>query len=299
MRIEALENAGGGRSNLAMGGIGAALVLALGWTLTRRMSGLRHFVPDDAYITYLYGRNLAEGHGLRYNPLDESATEGFSSLLHVLLCALAEAADVDPLIATRAAGLLLLLSVPIVAAFALARPLARSPAELMLASACVLTPFFLLPETGKHLASGMETIVFATLQAWTFVWAARIALGSQPVSLGNWTAGYALCALLSIARPEGVLLAAGQFVIAVAARLWYLPASERVAFCRRAGMFAGVCSVAGATFLAWKLVYFGQLLPNAYYVKSHNAIFGNAGELLPGLEVLTSFALKRYLPASS
>ena len=41
------------------------------------------FFHDDAYIALRYARNLAEGHGLGWNPGDR--VEGYSSFLHVAL----------------------------------------------------------------------------------------------------------------------------------------------------------------------------------------------------------------------
>lgn len=54
--------------------------LALAWQLW--------FVCDDAYISFRYARNLAEGHGLRFNLGTEEPVEGYSNLLWVLLAAL-------------------------------------------------------------------------------------------------------------------------------------------------------------------------------------------------------------------
>ena len=45
------------------------------------------FTTDDAYITFRYGRNLAEGAGLTWNPTGPMV-EGYSNFLYVLLSAL-------------------------------------------------------------------------------------------------------------------------------------------------------------------------------------------------------------------
>jgi hypothetical protein len=40
----------------------------------------RQMAVDDAFISYRYSKNLADGHGLRWNP-DSAPSEGFTNLL--------------------------------------------------------------------------------------------------------------------------------------------------------------------------------------------------------------------------
>ncbi len=48
------------------------------------------FVCDDAYISFRYARNFANGHGLRYNLGDHTPIEGYSNLLWVLIASIFE-----------------------------------------------------------------------------------------------------------------------------------------------------------------------------------------------------------------
>ncbi|MFC1852208.1 hypothetical protein ACFL27_18590 [candidate division CSSED10-310 bacterium] len=45
-------------------------------------------VAEDAYISFRYARNLANGYGLRWN-IDEAPVEGYTNFLWVIMCALA------------------------------------------------------------------------------------------------------------------------------------------------------------------------------------------------------------------
>ena len=48
-----------------------------------------NFVCDDAFISFRYARNLADGLGLRYNLGVEPPVEGYSNFLWVLLMMIA------------------------------------------------------------------------------------------------------------------------------------------------------------------------------------------------------------------
>ncbi len=68
---------------------------------------LGHYtIADDAYITYRYSRNLAEGHGPVWN-LGERV-EGYTCFLHMVLCSGAIKAGIDPGKSSQAISLLAL-----------------------------------------------------------------------------------------------------------------------------------------------------------------------------------------------
>src|SRR5213594_3777575 len=76
---------------------------------------------DDAWITYRYARNLSTGHGLVFNPGDANPTEGFTSILHVLISCVGLRAGIPPLAFTWLANLVLLAALPFVALAGLRR----------------------------------------------------------------------------------------------------------------------------------------------------------------------------------
>src|SRR5262249_43659426 len=63
---------------------------------------------DDAYISYVYARNLAQGHGLRYDPAGP-AVEGYSNFLWTLLHVPATLVP-DPIILSKVLGALILVA---------------------------------------------------------------------------------------------------------------------------------------------------------------------------------------------
>jgi hypothetical protein len=269
-----------------------AAFLYLGWVGSGLMGG-PETVWDDHYITYRYGRNLAEGHGLRFNAADPAPTEGFSSLLHVLLSAAAFRLGLDPLAATRGASLACFLLIPVAIGIPLARLLCL-PAVTTLTVACAAEMLLLLTRaTPFNLALGMETILYmgavAALAGWSLLECSPRAASHRSPAL-RLVAGLLAAALVAVGRPEGPLLV-GLTIAAVAVGRRLLPEAPGPASDRSLLAFAVLAAAGFAGYLAWKRLTFGYLLPNPYYVKSHNAILGGAGTPFPGWGEVRSFLL--------
>lgn len=277
-----------------------ALALALffcAWFFAARVNFARAEAADDAFITYVYGRNLSEGHGLRYNATDPAPTSGASSTLHVLFVALAHEFGFDPLMSTRALGIACLFAIALVFGLAGASLTRAPPVACVLAGLAVVFLFALLPETEIHLASGMETLLFSATHAGVAAWAASAAFSAGKLGPKRVALGIAAVLLLVLARPEGGWLAFAYLVAVACARksrgepIWLqFKALAPIAVAFTLGV---------AALLAWRQLYFGDVFANPYYVKSNNAIFGSAGALLPGVETTWRFALARWLPLTA
>ncbi len=75
----------------------AAILVAALLTLGALLLHAREyqFLTDDAYISFRYARNLADGHGLVFNPGFERV-EGYTNLLWVLILAAGALAGIAP-----------------------------------------------------------------------------------------------------------------------------------------------------------------------------------------------------------
>lgn len=265
------------------------------WLCACLVNDSRDKAADDAFITYTYGRNLAEGHGLRYNASDPAPTSGASSLLHVLLVALGCMRGDDPLVLTRALGIAGLLAMAVGFGLIGARIARAPPVSGVLAGAAVALLVAMLPETEVHLASGMDTLLFTAVHAFAAAWAAFVVFDeSERLDLEKVVGGVVSLALLALARPEGGVLAAMYVAAVVIARASPLRgvASQLRAL---AAVWVPVALALGAL-LAWQRWYFGDLFSNPYYVKSDNAIFGSDGDLLPALDTTVRVVLLRIVP---
>ena len=211
---------------------------------------VRHlwFLTDDAFISFRYARNWADGLGLRFNPGDGQPVEGFSNFLWTALLAGLKLAGLDMVALSVwisfALGLLLL--------FFLYRTLTKdldaAPAAVFLGLLCAaLSPAFAAWSTG-----GLETMLFTCLLFLAFRWLLSISEGSKPIEAGI-AAG-----LLALTRPEGIIWG---LVLAV---LCYHRSRRR----KTVGLYIAVLLAFFVPYLAVRWVYFGYPLPNTYYAKS-------------------------------
>ena len=221
--------------------------LLLGAWLLAQVSA---FVTDDAAITLRYALSLADGHGLRWNANVADPVEGYSNFSHVLLGALAWKLGLPPLQLLRAVNMFSA-SLACVLTYALGRQLLGS--RLWAAAAALLlsahAPFW------YWAASGLETGVYTAA-----LLGALLAFGSAAPQR-TWPA--LLFLLAALTRFEGpVVFAACAIAAGVAAlreRSW-LPLHSHA---RWAALFL---LLYGAYF-AFRVLYFGHLLPNSAYYK--------------------------------
>lgn len=277
--------------------LGAVVLVASLLHLMSYMSLHSHKALDDAYITFTYALNLTEGHGIRYNPTDAEPTEGGTSMLHILVAAAGIKLGLDPLTMTRATNL----AVFMVAVMVLGRTIAaigRTGTGAGLAAAALAAAGIVaLPETPEHFVEGLETIIFFSLHLVLVCWALMIVWRAAPLSLPNAALGAALGFAFALTRPEGVLIAGAVFGLtccAVALKTGKLNIAAALTPFVAGAAFTTLI----AAFLGWKIWYFGDALPNAYWVKSHNKIFGSSERMLPGLSQVAYFMAYRFLPAA-
>lgn len=219
-------------------GVSLALFLGLAWRF------FDHTV-DDAFISYRYARNLAEGQGLVWNP--GQRVEGYTDFLWVVALAGAVSAGAGPELASKllglAGGAAALAAVVRASPRPEARPLVTWLAPLLLA----VSPPFAVWATG-----GLETTLFAALVTWTAVLALPAAEG-RPLRPAVGAVG----AAAALTRPEGV------GVTALVAGLLAL----RRGNARPVLRFAGVFLALFLPYFAWRWSYYGDLLPNTFYAK--------------------------------
>lgn len=253
----------------------AALFLTLGVSL-------HYGVIDDAYITLRYARHLSEGIGPVWNPGER--VEGSSSFFWVLAMASSHrltGIDLDTL--ARVAGA----AGAVVALGALAW--ACAPFSSVAVALAAYLPFAFWG------FSGMETTVSLAVSILLLATAAdRRATSSarRLVALG------ALAGLSVWIRPEAVLLAG---VVGV----WVAGATERGSRARSSVAYVSGLALALVPLLAFRLVYYGDLLPNTYYVKvdgSGPALWARGvrylGDHLPPLAPIVCLAAVSALRAS-
>jgi len=248
----------------------ASLVLLIGLFLVHALQ--YDFIIDDAYISFRYAQHLVEGQGLVFNPGER--VEGYSNLLWVLSLAAGMWAGIAPELLARTLGIgSAVVGLVLVWRLAL-RHLPEQPARQWLA----LLPVAMLATNRSYAAwatGGLETRCFAVLVLWSV-----LQLDAETERSVPWSA-VPMVLLLGM-RVDG-------FVPVGVMLLWLLV--------RRGGkpgrhgiQLAAVIAAAIAALETFRLSYYGDWLPNTFYVKVPEPALG------AGLDYLTNAALDYGLP---
>jgi hypothetical protein len=244
-------------------GLGAITVLALallGAQYARWMDG---YVTDDAFISFRYAQNLADGLGPVWSP-GVDPVEGYTNFGWVLLMAAAIKLGIDPLDASRALGVLAtagtLSLVPLLAAQIKDAWSWRWWA--IVASTCIALGL----NSGLSIwtFAGLETsahgfLVLAALT--THLWeerGERRPLWSAPLFL-----------LAALMRPDAVIFW-GLAALHKTMRLW--EAEERRDRLGALAVWAGLFLVPLGAYWVWRWSYYGYFFPNTYYVKTERSV---------------------------
>ncbi len=237
---------------------------------------------DDAYIVYRYAQNLADGNGLVYNVGER--VEGYTCVLWLLLLSALYKAGLDIVRMSAAFGIGFGW-LTIIATSWLAYTVSGDEARWrrwLPSTLVAVCPFFIF-----NAGTGMETTLAACL--------VTAALGFV-LSDRDRFCGPVLFGLASLARPDTVLYAGVAFLYDLKARRL-----------KQALMRTLPVVILFGGQIAFRLLYYGDILPNTYYAKvgfSSNILlrgmryttrFINAWWYLPllGLAVLALFPRRR------
>jgi len=251
------------------------MVCALGLTVVALVavavvfgkSMFAHGCYDDAYITFRYARNLALGHGIVYNPGER--TDSASSLLWTILLAAAYRVGLHDLPSIASLGDLVAALITGAIALRLGRALAL-PAILVtpvLAIAVVSAPWL------AWAVSGMETSVFALL-----CYATLLAYMWETQEHRTPILSSILGSLALLSRYEAILL---PIAIVVADTIGLVANNQQ----RRLRIMStvmriGVWALTLTSFLAWKVVYYGSVIPHAVAFKAVESYYRQAPDTL-------------------
>ena len=168
------------------------------------------FLTDDAFISFRYARNLADGHGLVFNP-GMAPVEGYTNFLWVLLLAAASLLGIDPQVVAPVLTVALTVVLWWLVADFAGREAPRERPWIGL-----IAPFLLAGTRSVAVWStgGLETRLFEVL-----VVAGTLRLVTEVRAelrhrRPRAPAAAALFALAILTRPDGVLPAAGAMAVA-------------------------------------------------------------------------------------
>jgi arabinofuranosyltransferase len=212
-----------------------------------------NFVTDDAFISFVYSRNLAE-HGRLAFDTRGTPVEGYTNFSWTVLLGVLMFVGIPPEISSRVLGTACALGCVYFVFRAMERALERP-------TAWAAVPAMLLACSSGFAcwtSGGLETQLFTLLIAIAID--AVVAAESDPKAM--YRAGAAL-AFAAWTRPEGPLIAAAIGAVRIAsnglAKRW-ITKSDLIA----AAIFVAIW----APWFAWRWHYYGWPFPNTYYVKA-------------------------------
>jgi len=221
-----------------------ALLFALLW-----IALYLQYTVDDAFISFRYGQNLVAHHVWNWNPAGPHE-EAYTSLIYTALSVPPALLHLSPALFFKLVGLACILSMLL-----RLRTFATSRFAVLLGTLLIaLHPFVWL-----HAFAGLETPLYMLL-----LLELGICLWRAPIVSPVWV--YALCLLLPLTRPEGIV-----FSIVGVMFFW----RNRGAAPKQLAWFA-VALLTGLLYFLARWHYFHHLLPNPFYVK----MFGGTWRLL-------------------
>ena len=218
-----------------------------------------HFTIDDGFIAFRYSENLAKGYGFSWN-YDQTQEFGFTSYLHIILVAVGIIGGIDAVIFNKILTVTAGIVTIIVVGFLL-KEITKNKLKFYFIPSLALaaTPYFAI-----HSIAGLETTLFIslfTLSAYSYV---RFLRTNSKTGLAITVLFIILC---TFTRYEGILIA-----FAIAAHQIYSKISLRESVNFKKLVIVAIPTLFLISLVIWNYYYFGQPLPNPFYVKKSTEI---------------------------
>jgi arabinofuranosyltransferase len=215
---------------------------------------VHRFVQDDAFISFRYAQNLAEGRGLVFNAGEY--VEGYTNFFWTIIIASAVAGGIDPVAASIGIGMMLFIGT-LSLTYLVGFRLFGVRWQALLATFLVGSNFTF----SAYATGGLETQLQTFLGVTCFALCLDIFRSNQisPSRLAVLSLAFALSVLTRL----DMLIIAGVFSAVVL--LEFL--NRGVMNWRNMWLLAGpFLAVVGAWF-CWKYIYYGDIFPNSFYAK--------------------------------
>lgn len=234
-------------------------------------SFLKTWIIDDAGISFAYARNLASGYGLTSWP-GEKPVEGFSNFLWTIFIALLHLFKLfDPIITPKIMAAIFMagsmLTIQQIFFKISKNQLTGLAANLFIAANAPLVIWF---------NSGLENSLYVFLLLLFLKTIIQAYL--NPIHRNMFWFSM-VCLLISITRPEGLIYSLAIPLV------WLLTFKQSRKQARQVLWFGIYFLILFGGFLCFRYFYFGDFLPNTYYVKYGPAY--TEGSFLNKIEYLT------------
>ncbi len=249
------------------------------------------WVIDDAGISIAYAKNMISGVGLVAQP-GAPRVEGFSNPLWTFLLAFLPV-ERPPLIvpAIKVTSVCLVYGA-MLQVTSIARRMTQSDRLAVVLSlavnvTCALNPAFVI-----WTSSGLENPLYVLLVLLSCRWSIALAGAAESEARRDALGAGGLAGLVALTRPEGLLYGG---VTAAACILHPGKRSERFGLLLRV---SAAFLVVFGSYLLFRVVYFGDVVPNTYHAKPGASLWGGIGFLTgaPGFVALVQLFRSEFGP---
>lgn len=236
------------------------LVLISIITILVCLAWYNRFIQDDAFISFRYAENLATGHGLVWNVGER--VEGYTNFLWTILMTIPFYLGMDPVPFSLGLGLVFF---PLTLFFTwrLALIILGSKDAGLLAIVLLGTNYTF----SSYATGGLET----QMQACLFVVCLYVAVICMKDGGANifFAILSVLLAIAVLTRPDSAILVAVLCLTVI-----YSIVKSESRFSAKTGRLLALIiplAVIMTVYVAWKLAYYGDILPNTFYAKAATA----------------------------
>jgi hypothetical protein len=214
------------------------------------------FIQDDAYISFIYSRNLVRGDGLTWFG---NHIEGYTDFLWVIWVAIGFVLKVEPVLWTQISGISFF-ALTVFFTWKASFKIFKSIIPALLANLLLITNYTMACYATGGLETMMQTF-FLTLIVYLYL---KI-ISSEGIEIKRVLFFISFFSSLAILTRIDSIIIVFILYLFILYRLFKDNKKVENYFY----LFAPVIIIAGLWFV-WKLYYYGNILPNSYYVKLDN-----------------------------
>ncbi len=240
-------------------------------------------VIDDSYITFRFVDMFVKGHGWRFSP-EGPRVEGFTNFLWAALLVIPHWLGMDLMLVSKIMGMACGV-LTMIAAWALARVIRQKNDFINLIPVAVIA-------TNAHFAHwammGLETLLQTAL-----VTACYYRFEKERRDPCLWLLSPVIAALAAMTRIDSLYYMSPLGLYG----LWLV--LNRLMPLKRMLLWGAIAAVIFGSWYGWKVMYFGDLLPNTYYAKQRHVEMEGHGRGSKQLEVYYTDQAGEGFPATS
>ncbi len=213
---------------------------------------------DDAFISFRYAKNFAQGYGLVYNP-GEAPVEGYTNFLWTLINSIPHTFGIDVIAFAKVTGVIFGISALLVLYFVARIIFRKQNLHVILAILFVVVSF----SFNYWLVCGLETHIYTLSILLGIYFFLRFWDNHIAISLGlSWL-------LIYLNRPDGLLIILFMHIYYV----FYSLKQRKNIFSKKYILSTAIFTSGFLLHIIWRLCYYGEIVPNTYFAKV-SGLFG-------------------------